>query len=182
MSNVSRRGFLAVALAAPALLANTNEAFAAKKKKKAKKKTKTAELGQEVMVSRKGKLGITVVGCETSESLTAEYMDCGITIADENCVIALMLVVNNKSVKTPDDMGFEYRVHGVRFVDTDGVSLSPFNTGSDYKGYACALNGYLNALRGQSDREVLYFQVPRGTSEIAAILGDTKVTIPVQQV
>lgn len=182
METISRRAFVTAALIAPAVLANADVALAAKKKAK-KKKGKTAEVGQAVSISKKGKLSVTVVGCETSESLTAEYMETGESIADENCVIALMLVVDNKSVKTPyEGTGFEYESHGVDFVDADGVSLSPFSSGSDYKGYACALGGYLNAQKGQADREVLFFQVPRGTSEIAAILGKTKVVIPVQQV
>lgn len=180
METISRRGFVAAALAMPAVLADADIAFASNKKKK---KGKIAEVGQAVSISKKGKLSVTVAGCETSESLTAEYMQSGESIADENCVIALMLIVDNKSVKTPyEGTGFEYESHGVDFVDVDGISLSPFSSGNDYKGYACALGGYLNAQKGQADREVLFFQVPRGTSEIAAILGKVKVAVPVQQV
>lgn len=182
MKSVSRRAFVTAALVAPLALADANVAFAAKKKKK-KKKALTAEVGQAVAISKKGKLNVTVVGCESSDDLDWSYAEGGQTIADENCVIALMLVVDNKSVKTPyEGMGFEYQLHGVDFTDVDGISLTPFNSGSDYKGYGCALSGYFNAEKGQADREVLFFQVPRETAEIVAVLGKTKVTVPVQRV
>lgn len=156
------------------------------KKPKAKKKAvrKTANVGDAVEVKSKlGKLTITVEGCDASQSLTQQYQDGSEEIADGNVVCALMLIVGNESVKDPDgNDGFEYTQAGIDFTTPDGVSVSPFSSGSDYKGYACALGGWMNAQKGQTDREAVFFQVPDSTQEIIAKLGDTDVTVPITRV
>ena len=156
------------------------------KKPKAKKKAvrKTANVGEAVKVESKlGKLTVTVDGCDASLSLTQDYMDGSEEIADGNVVCALMLIVGNESVKDPDgDDGFDYMQAGIDFTTPDGVSVSPFSSGSDYKGYACALGGWMNAQKGQTDREAVFFQVPDSTQEIIAKLGDTDVTVPITRV
>ena len=156
------------------------------KKPKAKKKAvrKTANVGDAVEVKSKlGKLTITVEGCDASQSLTQQYQDGSEEIADGNVVCALMLIVGNESVKDPDgNDGFEYTQAGIDFTTPDGVSVTPFSSGSDYKGYACALGGWMNAQKGQTDREAVFFQVPDSTQEIIAKLGDTDVTVPITRV
>lgn len=156
------------------------------KKPKAKKKAvrKTANVGDAVEVKSKlGKLTITVEGCDASQSLTQQYQDGSEEIADGNVVCALMLIVGNESVKDPDgNDGFDYTQAGIDFTTPDGVSVSPFSSGSDYKGYACALGGWMNAQKGQTDREAVFFQVPDSTQEIIAKLGDTDVTVPITRV
>ena len=156
------------------------------KKPKAKKKAvrKTANVGDAVEVKSKlGKLTITVEGCDASQSLTQQYQDGSEEIADGNVVCALMLIVGNESVKDPDgNDGFDYTQAGIDFTTPDGVSVSPFSSGSDYKGYACALGGWMNAQNGQTDREAVFFQVPDSTQEIIAKLGDTDVTVPITRV
>lgn len=156
------------------------------KKPKAKKKAvrKTANVGDAVEVKSKlGKLTITVEGCDASQSLTQQYQDGSEEIADGNVVCALMLIVGNESVKDPDgNDGFEYTQAGIDFTTPDGVSVSPFSSGSDYKGYACALGGWMNAQKGQTDREAVFFQVPDSTQAIIAKLGDTDVTVPITRV
>lgn len=156
------------------------------KKPKAKKKAvrKTANVGDAVEVKSKlGKLTITVEGCDASQSLTQQYQDGSEEIADGNVVCALMLIVGNESVKDPDgNDGFDYTQAGIDFTSPDGVSVSPFSSGSDYKGYACALGGWMNAQKGQTDREAVFFQVPDSTQEIIAKLGDTDVTVPITRV
>lgn len=156
------------------------------KKPKAKKKAvrKTANVGDAVEVKSKlGKLTITVEGCDASQSLTQQYQDGSEEIADGNVVCALMLIVGNESVKDPDgNDGFDYTQAGIDFTTPDGVSVSPFSSGSDYKGYACALGGWMNAQKGQTDREAVFFQVPDSTQAIIAKLGDTDVTVPITRV
>lgn len=156
------------------------------KKPKAKKKAvrKTANVGDAVEVKSKlGKLTITVEGCDASQSLTQQYQDGSEEIADGNVVCALMLIVGNESVKDPDgNDGFDYTQAGIDLTTPDGVSVSPFSSGSDYKGYACALGGWMNAQKGQTDREAVFFQVPDSTQEIIAKLGDTDVTVPIARV
>lgn len=156
------------------------------KKPKAKKEAvrKTANVGDAVKVESKlGKLTVTVDGCDASQSLTQSYMDGSEEIADGNVVCTLMLIVGNESVKDPDgNDGFDYTQAGIDFTTPDGVSVSPFSSGSDYKGYACALGGWMNAQKGQTDREAVFFQVPDSTQAIIAKLGDTDVTVPITRV
>lgn len=156
------------------------------KKHKAKKKAvrKTANVGDAVEVKSKlGKLTITVEGCDASQSLTQKYQDGSEEIADGNVVCALMLIVGNESVKDPDgNDGFDYMQAGIDFTTPDGVSVTPFSSGYDYKGYGDALAGYMLANKGQTDREAVFFQVPDSTQEIIAKLGDTDVTVPIARV
>lgn len=190
---LSRRAFIATVAAGAIGLAGcgtsgqeTSGSAKQEKKPKAKKKTvrKTANVGDAVKVESKlGKLTITVEGCDASQSLTQSYMDGSEEIADGNVVCALMLIVGNESVKDPDgNDGFDYMQAGIDFTTPDGVSVSPFSSGSDYKGYACALGGWMNAQKGQTDREAVFFQVPDSTQEIVAKLGDTDVTVPITRV
>lgn len=156
------------------------------KKPKAKKKAvrKTANVGDAVEVKSKlGKLTITVEGCDASQSLTQQYQGGSEEIADGNVVCALMLIVGNESVKDPDgNDGFNYTQAGIDFTTPDGVSVTPFSSGYDYKGYGDALAGYMLANKGQTDREAVFFQVPDSTQEIIAKLGDTDVTVPITRV
>lgn len=190
---LSRRAFIATVAAGAIGLAGCGTSgqepsgsAKQEKKPKAKKKAvrKTANVGDAVEVKSKlGKLTITVEGCDASQSLTQKYQDGSEEIADGNVVCALMLIVGNESVKDPDgDDGFEYMQAGIDFTTPDGVSVSPFSSGSDYKGYACALGGWMNAQKGQTDREAVFFQVPDSTQEIIAKLGDTDVTVPITRV
>lgn len=156
------------------------------KKPKAKKKAvrKTANVGDAVEVKSKlGKLTITVEGCDASQSLTQQYQGGSEEIADGNVVCALMLIVGNESVEDPDgNDGFNYTQAGIDFTTPDGVSVTPFSSGYDYKGYGDALAGYMLANKGQTDREAVFFQVPDSTQEIIAKLGDTDVTVPITRV
>lgn len=165
---------------------SSESAKKAKAKKKAKKKAvrKTANVGDAVEVKSKlGKLTITVEGCDASQSLTQQYQDGSEEIADGNVVCALMLIVGNESVKDPDgNDGFDYTQAGIDFTTPDGVSVTPFSSGYDYKGYGDALAGYMLANKGQTDREAVFFQVPDSTQEIIAKLGDTDVTVPITRV
>lgn len=194
---LSRRAFIAMVAAGALGLegcgstegvssGSSESAKKAKAKKKAEKKAvrKTANVGEAVKVESKlGKLTVTVDGCDASQSLMQSYGDGSEEIADGNVVCALMLIVGNESVKDPDDNdGFEYMQAGIDFTTPDGVSVSPFSSGSDYKGYACALGGWMNAQKGQTDREAVFFQVPDSTQEIIAKLGDTDVTVPIARV
>lgn len=190
---LSRRAFIATVAAGAIGLAGCGSSgqepsgsAKQEKKPKAKKKAvrKTANVGEAVKVESKlGKLTVTVDGCDASLSLTKDYMDGSEEIADGNVVCALMLIVGNESVKDPDgDDGFDYMQAGIDFTTPDGVSVSPFSSGSDYKGYACALGGWMNAQKGQTDREAVFFQVPDSTQEIIAKLGDTDVTVPIARV
>lgn len=190
---LSRRAFIATVAAGAIGLAGCGTSgqepsgsAKQEKKPKAKKKAvrKTANVGDAVEVKSKlGKLTITVEGCDASQSLTQKYQDGSEEIADGNVVCALMLIVGNESVKDPDgNDGFEYMQAGIDFTTPDGVSVSPFSSGSDYKGYACALGGWMNAQKGQTDREAVFFQVPDSTQEIIAKLGDTDVTVPIARV
>ena len=190
---LSRRAFIATVAAGAIGLAGCGTSgqepsgsAKQEKKPKAKKKTvrKTANVGDAVEVKSKlGKLTITVEGCDASQSLTQQYQGGSEEIADGNVVCALMLIVGNESVKDPDgDDGFDYMQAGIDFTTPDGVSVSPFSSGSDYKGYACALGGWMNAQKGQTDREAVFFQVPDSTQEIIAKLGDTDVTVPITRV
>lgn len=190
---LSRRAFIATVAAGAIGLAGCGTSgqepsgsAKQEKKPKAKKKAvrKTANVGDAVEVKSKlGKLTVTVEGCDASQSLTQLYQDGSEEIADGNVVCALMLIVGNESVNDPDgDDGFDYMQAGIDFTTPDGVSVSPFSSGSDYKGYACALGGWMNAQKGQTDREAVFFQVPDSTQEIIAKLGDTDVTVPIARV
>lgn len=190
---LSRRAFIATVAAGAIGLAgcgtsgqepsgSTKQAKKHKVKKKAVRKT--ANVGDAVEVKSKlGKLTITVEGCDASQSLTQQYQDGSEEIADGNVVCALMLIVGNESVKDPDgNDGFNYTQAGIDFTTPDGVSVTPFSSGYDYKGYGDALAGYMLANKGQTDREAVFFQVPDSTQEIIAKLGDTDVTVPIARV
>lgn len=190
---LSRRAFIATVAAGAIGLAGcgtsgqeTSGSTKQAKKHKAKKKAvrKTANVGDAVEVKSKlGKLTITVEGCDASQSLTQQYQDGSEEIADGNVVCALMLIVGNESVKDPDgNDGFNYTQAGIDFTTPDGVSVTPFSSGYDYKGYGDALAGYMLANKGQTDREAVFFQVPDSTQEIIAKLGDTDVTVPITRV
>lgn len=190
---LSRRAFIATVAAGAIGLAgcgtNGQEPSGSakqEKKPKAKKKAvrKTANVGDTVEVKSKlGKLTITVEGCDASQSLTQQYQDGSEEIADGNVVCALMLIVGNESVKDPNgNNGFDYTQAGIDFTTPDGVSVTPFSSGYDYKGYGDALAGYMLANKGQTDREAVFFQVPNSTQEIIAKLGDTDVTVPITRV
>lgn len=194
---LSRRAFIAMVAAGALGLegcgstegvssGSSESAKKAKAKKKAEKKAvrKTANVGDAVEVKSKlGKLTITVEGCDASQSLTQQYQDGSEEIADGNVVCALMLIVGNESVKDPDgNDGFDYTQAGIDFTTPDGVSVTPFCSGYDYKGYGDALAGYMLANKGQTDREAVFFQVPDSTQEIIAKLGDTDVTVPITRV
>ncbi|VWL94539.1 Uncharacterised protein [Collinsella aerofaciens] len=190
---LSRRAFIATVAAGAIGLAgcgtNGQEPSGSakqEKKPKAKKKAvrKTANVGDAVEVKSKlGKLTITVEGCDASQSLTQQYQDGSEEIADGNVVCALMLIVGNESVKDPNgNNGFDYTQAGIDFTTPDGVSVTPFSSGYDYKGYGDALAGYMLANKGQTDREAVFFQVPNSTQEIIAKLGDTDVTVPITRV
>lgn len=190
---LSRRAFIATVAAGAIGLAGCGTSGqepsgSAKKeeKPKAKKKDvrKTANVGDAVEVKSKlGKLTITVEGCDASQSLTQKYQGGSEDIADGNVVCALMLIVDNESVEDPDgNDGFEYTQAGIDFTTPDGVSVTPFCSGYDYKGYGDALAGYMLANKGQTDREAVFFQVPDSTQEIIAKLGDTDVTVPITHV
>lgn len=190
---LSRRAFIATVAAGAIGLAGCGTSGqepsgSAKKEKKpkAKKKAvrKTANVGDAVEVKSKlGKLTITVEECDASQSLTQQYQGGSEEIADGNVVCALMLIVGNESVEDPDgNDGFEYTQAGIDFTTPDGVSVTPFSSGYDYKGYGDALAGYMLANKGQTDREAVFFQVPDSTQEIIAKLGDTDVTVPITRV
>lgn len=190
---LSRRAFIATVAAGAIGLAGCGTSgqepsgsAKQEKKPKAKKKAvrKTANVGDAVEVKSKlGKLTITVEGCDASQSLTQKYQDGSEEIADGNVVCALMLIVGNESVKDPDgNDGFDYTQAGIDFTTLDGVSVTPFCSGYDYKGYGDALAGYMLANKGQTDREAVFFQVPDSTQEIIAKLGDTDVTVPITRV
>ena len=190
---LSRRAFIATVAAGAIGLAGCGTSgqepsgsAKQEKKPKAKKKAvrKTANVGDAVEVKSKlGKLTITVEGCDASQSLTQLYQDGSEEIADGNVVCALMLIVGNESVEDPDgNDGFEYTQAGIDFTTPDGVSVTPFCSGYDYKGYGDALAGYMLANKGQTDREAVFFQVPDSTQEIIAKLGDTDVTVPITRV
>lgn len=190
---LSRRAFIATVAAGAIGLAGCGTSgqepsgsAKQEKKPKAKKKAvrKTANVGDAVEVKSKlGKLTITVEGCDASQSLTQQYQDGSEEIADGNVVCALMLIVGNESVKDPDgNDGFNYTQAGIDFTTPDGVSVTPFSSGYDYKGYGDALAGYMLANKGQTDREAVFFQVPDSTQEIIAKLGDTDVTVPIARV
>lgn len=190
---LSRRAFIATVAAGAIGLAGCGTSgqepsgsAKQKKKPKAKKKAvrKTANVGDAVEVKSKlGKLTITVEGCDASQSLTQLYQGGSEEIADGNVVCALMLIVGNESVEDPDgNDGFDYTQAGIDFTTPDGVSVTPFSSGYDYKGYGDALAGYMLANKGQTDREAVFFQVPDSTQEIIAKLGDTDVTVPITRV
>ena len=190
---LSRRAFIATVAAGAIGLAGCGTSgqepsgsTKQEKKPKAKKKAvrKTANVGDAVEVKSKlGKLTITVEGCDASQSLTQQYQGGSEEIADGNVVCALMLIVGNESVKDPDgNDGFNYTQAGIDFTTPDGVSVTPFSSGYDYKGYGDALAGYMLANKGQTDREAVFFQVPDSTQEIIAKLGDTDVTVPIARV
>ena len=190
---LSRRAFIATVAAGAIGLAGCGTSgqepsgsAKQEKKPKAKKKAvrKTANVGDAVEVKSKlGKLTITVEGCDASQSLTQQYQGGLEEIADGNVVCALMLIVGNESVKDPDgNDGFNYTQVGIDFTTPDGVSVTPFSSGYDYKGYGDALAGYMLANKGQTDREAVFFQVPDSTQEIIAKLGDTDVTVPITRV
>ena len=190
---LSRRAFIATVAAGAIGLAGCGTSgqepsgsAKQEKKPKAKKKAvrKTANVGDAVEVKSKlGKLTITVEGCDASQSLTQQYQGGLEEIADGNVVCALMLIVGNESVKDPNgNDGFEYTQVGIDFTTPDGVSVTPFSSGYDYKGYGDALAGYMLANKGQTDREAVFFQVPDSTQEIIAKLGDTDVTVPITRV
>lgn len=190
---LSRRAFIATVAAGAIGLAGCGTSgqepsgsSKQEKKPKAKKKAvrKTANVGDAVEVKSKlGKLTITVEGCDASQSLTQKYQGGSEEIADGNVVCALMLIVGNESVKDPNgNDGFEYTQAGIDFTTPDGVSVTPFSSGYDYKGYGDALAGYMLANNGQTDREAVFFQVPDSTQEIIAKLGDTDVTVPITRV
>lgn len=190
---LSRRAFIATVAAGAIGLAGCGTSgqepsgsAKQKKKPKAKKKAvrKTANVGDAVEVKSKlGKLTITVEGCDASQSLTQLYQGGSEEIADGNVVCALMLIVGNESVEDPDgNDGFDYTQAGIDFTTPDGVSVTPFSSGYDYKGYGDALAGYMLANKGQTDREAVFFQVPDSTQEIIAKLGDTDVTVPIARV
>lgn len=190
---LSRRAFIATVAAGAIGLAGCGTSgqepsgsSKQEKKPKAKKKAvrKTANVGDAVEVKSKlGKLTITVEGCDASQSLTQKYQGGSEEIADVNVVCALMLIVGNESVKDPNgNDGFEYTQAGIDFTTPDGVSVTPFSSGYDYKGYGDALAGYMLANKGQTDREAVFFQVPDSTQEIIAKLGDTDVTVPITRV
>lgn len=190
---LSRRAFIATVAAGAIGLAGCGTSgqepsgsAKQEKKPKAKKKAvrKTANVGDAVEVKSKlGKLTITVEGCDASQSLTQQYQGGSEEIADGNVVCALMLIVGNESVKDPDgNDGFDYTQAGIDFTTPDGVSVTPFSSGYDYKGYGDALAGYMLANKGQTDREAVFFQVPDSTQEIIAKLGDTDVTVPITRV
>ena len=190
---LSRRAFIATVAAGAIGLAGcgTSEqepsgSAKQEKKPKAKKKVvrKTANVGDAVEVKSKlGKLTITVEGCDASQSLTQQYQGGSEEIADGTVVCALMLIVGNESVEDPDgNDGFNYTQAGIDFTTPDGVSVTPFSSGYDYKGYGDALAGYMLANKGQTDREAVFFQVPDSTQEIIAKLGDTDVTVPITRV
>lgn len=190
---LSRRAFIATVAAGAIGLAGCGTSgqepsgsVKQEKKPKAKKKAvrKTANVGDAVEVKSKlGKLTITVEGCDASQSLTQQYQGGSEEIADGNVVCALMLIVGNESVEDPNgNDGFEYTQAGIDFTTPDGVSVTPFSSGYDYKGYGDALAGYMLANKGQTDREAVFFQVPDSTQEIIAKLGDTDVTVPITRV
>lgn len=190
---LSRRAFIATVAAGAIGLAGCGTSgqepsgsAKQEKKPKAKKKAvrKTANVGDAVEVKSKlGKLTITVEGCDASQSLTQKYQGGSEEIADGNVVCALMLIVGNESVKDPDGNDrFNYTQAGIDFTTPDGVSVTPFSSGYDYKGYGDALAGYMLANKGQTDREAVFFQVPDSTQEIIAKLGDTDVTVPITRV
>ena len=190
---LSRRAFIATVAAGAIGLAGCGTSgqepsgsAKQEKKPKAKKKAvrKTANVGDAVEVKSKlGKLTITVEGCDASQSLTQQYQGGAEEIADGNVVCALMLIVGNESVKDPDgNDGFDYTQAGIDFTTPDGVSVTPFSSGYDYKGYGDALAGYMLANKGQTDREAVFFQVPDSTQEIIAKLRDTDVTVPIARV
>lgn len=190
---LSRRAFIATVAAGAIGLAGCGTSgqepsgsAKQEKKPKAKKKAvrKTANVGDAVEVKSKlGKLTITVEGCDASQSLTQKYQGGSEEIADSNVVCALMLIVGNESVEDPDgNDGFNYTQAGIDFTTPDGVSVTPFSSGYDYKGYGDALAGYMLANKGQTDREAVFFQVPDSTQEIIAKLGDTDVTVPITRV
>lgn len=190
---LSRRAFIATVAAGAIGLAGCGTSgqepsgsSKQEKKSKAKKKAvrKTANVGDAVEVKSKlGKLTITVEGCDASQSLTQQYQGGSEEIADGNVVCALMLIVGNESVEDPDgNDGFDYTQAGIDFTTPDGVSVTPFSSGYDYKGYGDALAGYMLANKGQTDREAVFFQVPDSTQEIIAKLGDTDVTVPITRV
>lgn len=190
---LSRRAFIATVAAGAIGLAGCGTSgqepsgsAKREKKPKAKKKAvrKAANVGDAVEVKSKlGKLTITVEGCDASQSLTQQYQDGSEEIADGNVVCALMLIVGNESVKDPDgNDGFDYTQAGIDFTTPDGVSVTPFSSGYDYKGYGDALAGYMLANKGQTDREAVFFQVPDSTQEIIVKLGDTDVTVPIARV
>lgn len=190
---LSRRAFIATVAAGAIGLAGcgTSEqepsgSAKQEKKPKAKKKAvrKTANVGDAVEVKSKlGKLTITVEGCDASQSLTQKYQGGSEEIADGNVVCALMLIVGNESVEDPNgNDGFEYTQAGIDFTTPNGVSVTPFSSGYDYKGYGDALAGYMLANKGQTDREAVFFQVLDSTQEIIAKLGDTDVTVPITRV
>lgn len=190
---LSRRAFIATVAAGAIGLAGCGTSgqepsgsAKQEKKPKAKKEAvrKTANVGDAVEVKSKlGKLTITVEGCDASQSLTQQYQGGSEEIADGNVVCALMLIVGNESVKDPDgNDGFNYTQAGIDFTTPDGVSVTPFSSGYDYKGYGDALAGYMLANKGQTDREAVFFQVPDSTQEIIAKLGDTDVTVPIARV
>lgn len=190
---LSRRAFIATVAAGAIGLAGCGTSgqepsgsVKQEKKPKAKKKAvrKTANVGDAVEVKSKlGKLTITVEGCDASQSLTQQYQGGSEEIADGNVVCALMLIVGNESVIDPDgNDGFNYTQAGIDFTTPDGVSVTPFSSGYDYKGYGDALAGYMLANKGQTDREAVFFQVPDSTQEIIAKLGDTDVTVPITRV
>lgn len=190
---LSRRAFIATVAASAIGLAGCGTSgqepsgsAKQEKKPKAKKKAvrKTANVGDAVEVKSKlGKLTITVEGCDASQSLTQQYQGGSEEIADGNVVCALMLIVGNESVEDPDgNDGFDYTQAGIDFTTPDGVSVTPFSSGYDYKGYGDALAGYMLANKGQTDREAVFFQVPDSTQEIIAKLGDTDVTVPIARV
>lgn len=190
---LSRRAFIATVAAGAIGLAGCGTSgqepsgsAKQEKKPKAKKKAvrKTANVGDAVEVKSKlGKLTITVEGCDASQSLTQQYQGGSEEIADGNVVCALMLIVGNESVKDPyGNDGFEYTQAGIDFTTPDGVSVTPFCSGYDYKGYGDALAGYMLANKGQTDREAVFFQVSDSTQEIIAKLGDTDVTVPITRV
>lgn len=190
---LSRRAFIATVAAGAIGLAGCGTSGqkpsgSAKQEKKSKVKKKavrkTANVGDAVEVKSKlGKLTVTVEGCDASQSLTQQYQGGSEEIADGNVVCALMLIVGNESVKDPNgNDGFEYTQAGIDFTTPDGVSVTPFCSGYDYKGYGDALAGYMLANKGQTDREAVFFQVPDSTQEIIAKLGDTDVTVPITRV
>lgn len=190
---LSRRAFIATVAAGAIVLSGCGTSgqepsgsSKQEKKPKAKKKAvrKTANVGDAVEVKSKlGKLTITVEGCDASQSLTQKYQGGSEEIADGNVVCALMLIVGNESVEDPNgNDGFEYTQAGIDFTTPDGVSVTPFSSGYDYKGYGDALAGYMLANKGKTDREAVFFQVPDSTQEIIAKLGDTDVTVPIVRV
>lgn len=139
-----------------------------------------AGVGDAVDVTTEhGDLRVTVDGFETSERLRQEESTFN-GMSDGETIGVLKLLVENVSYNDQYNKGSVSLEECMRITGSDGVTINPMSSASEYGQYAAAAGAFFDCDEGEKVRVAVWYQMDASIDEVTVMLHDPRTTVTVQ--